>query len=171
MSFLLFLLVASLLAYVPQYFLGDRRDHRMAMRHGLALALIFTGVDHFVHPVSRYVPMIPDAISSVALELVYFTGAAELLGTAGLLVPVSLYRRLGLPDLQRAAGVALAAMFALLIVANINVALKGTGVDGLDFGRAYFIVRPLFQPVFIAWALYCVGVQVLPRRRRVASAA
>ena len=171
MSFLAFLILGSLLAYVPQYFFGDRRDHRMAMRHGLALALIFTGTDHFIHPISRYVPMIPDAMSSIGLELVYFTGAAELLGAAGLLVPASLYRRLGLPNLQRAAGAALAAMFGLLVIANINVALKGTGVDGLDFGRAYFVVRPLFQPVFIAWALYCVGFRLPTRGRRMASAA
>ncbi|HEX6362319.1 MAG TPA: hypothetical protein VFZ93_05160, partial [Albitalea sp.] len=105
MSFLLFLLACSLLAYVPQFFLGDRRDRRMAMRHGMALALLFTGVDHFVHAGTRYVPMIPDLLAPAALPLVHVTGAAELLGAVGLLVPVSLYRRLGLPDLQRAAGI------------------------------------------------------------------
>ena len=164
MSFLAFVLVGTLLAYVPQYFFGNRRDHRMAMRHGLALALLFTGVDHFVHAHSRYVPMIPDFLAPLALPLVHITGVAELLGAVGLLVPASLYRRLGWPALQRAAGVSLAVLFALLVVANINVAVKGTGVEGLDFGSAYFLVRPFFQPLFIAWALYSVGFKLSLRR-------
>ena len=44
MSFLLPILAGSLLAYLPQYALGDRRDHRAAMRHGMALAPFCTGV-------------------------------------------------------------------------------------------------------------------------------
>jgi uncharacterized membrane protein len=164
MSFLALIVVAGLLAYVPQYFFGNRRDHRMAMRHGLALGLLFTGIDHFVNAGTRYVPMIPDPLADWALALVYFTGAAELAGAIGLLVPVAVFRRLGLPNLQRTAGIALAVMFAFLVVANINVALKGTGVAGLEFGRTYFVLRPFFQPIFIAWALYCVGVPILPRR-------
>jgi uncharacterized membrane protein len=163
MSFLVLILVASLLAYLPQYLFGDRRDLRMAMRHGMALGLLFTGTDHFVHDTSRYVPMIPDLLAPLALPLVHVSGAAEIAGAIGLLVPASLYRRLGWPDLQRLAGGALALMFALLVVANINVALQGTQVEGLPFGRVYYALRPLLQPVFIAWALYSVGL--LPRRR------
>jgi uncharacterized membrane protein len=158
-------LAATLLAYLPQFFLGDRHDHRMAMRHGLAMALIFTGVDHFVSAGTRYVPMIPDALAPMALELVLLSGAAELLGAIGLLVPLGVYRRLCLPNLQRVAGASLAAMFALLVIANINVAVKGIGVEGLPFGRTYFMVRPLLQPLFMAWALYCVGFPLWPGRR------
>ena len=51
-------------------------------------------------------------------------------------------------------------LFALLVVASINVAVKGTGVEGLDFGSAYFVLRPFFQPLFIAWALYSVGFKL-----------
>jgi len=165
MSFLLFILAGSLLAYLPQYFLGDRSDYRMAMRHGMALALLFTGVDHFLNAGTRYVPMIPDLLSPIALPLVHFTGAAELLGAVGLLVPAAIHRRLGLPNLQRTTGIALAVMFSLLVIANINVAIKGTGVEGLDFGQAYFVLRPFFQPLFIAWALYSVGMTPWPWRR------
>lgn len=166
MSFLVFILIGTLLAYLPQRLLSTNRDHRLAMRQGMALALLFTGTDHFLNAQTRYVPMIPEALSALALPLVHVTGAAELLGAIGLIVPAALYRRLGLPNLQRAAGIALAVMFSLLVVANINVALKGTGVEGLDFGRAYFVLRPFFQPIFILWALYSVGVDVMPRRRR-----
>ena len=158
MSFLVLIVIASLLAYVPQFLFGDRRDLRMAMRHGMALGLLFTGVDHFVHATSRYVPMIPDFLAPLALPLVQVSGAAELLGAVGLLVPVAVYRRLGWPNLQRWAGMGLALLFALLVIANINVAVQGSQVEGLQFGTTYYVLRPLFQPLFIAWALYGVGV-------------
>jgi uncharacterized membrane protein len=163
MSFLLLILAASLLAYVPQFFLGDRRDLRMPMRHGMALGLLFTGVDHFVHATSRYVPMIPDFLAPLALPLVHISGLAELAGAIGLLVPVTVWRRLNLPNLQAGAGIGLALLFAVLVVANINVAVKGSYVEGLEFGTTYYLLRPFFQPLFIAWALYCVGL--IGRRR------
>ena len=72
-------------------------------------------------------------------------------------MPSGLYRRLRLPDLRPAAGIALAVMFALLVIANINVAMQGTHVDGLEFGRTYYLIRPFLQPIFILWALYSTG--------------
>jgi uncharacterized membrane protein len=162
MSFLLLITVASALAWIPQALLGDRRDLRMAMRHGLALGLIFTGLDHFVSAQTRYVPMIPQFLDSQALLLVHASGAAELLGAAALLMPAALYRRLGLPDLRPAAGLALAILFAMLVIANINVAVQGTEVAGLEFGRTYYLLRPFMQPIFILWALHATGW--LPRR-------
>lgn len=162
MSFLSLIIVASLLAWIPQALLGDRRGLRMAMRHGLALGLVFTGIDHFVSAQTRYVPMIPPFLESHALLLVQASGVAELLGAVALLAPAALYRRMRLPDLRPAAGVGLAVMFALLVIANVNVAMQGTHVDGLEFGRTYYLVRPFLQPVFILWALYATGW--LPRR-------
>lgn len=166
MSFLVLILAASLLAYIPQYLFGNRRDLRMAMRHGMALGLLFTGTDHFVHATTRYAPMVPDALAAMALPLVHVSGLAEILGAAGLLLPVGVYRRMRLPDLQRAAGIGLAVLFALLVVANIDVALRGDTVEGLPFGRTYYLLRPFLQPLFIAWALYSVGY---PDRRLAAS--
>lgn len=49
-------------------------------------------------------------------------------------------------------------MFALLVIANINMALQGTDVKGLEFGRTYLVIRPFLQPVFMLWALYAGGV-------------
>lgn len=158
MSFLLFILIGTALAWIPQRLIGQGADRRMAMRQGMALALTFTGVDHFVSAHSRYVPMIPDPLAEWALPLVQFTGAAELAGALGLAVPASLYARLGWPNLQRLAGSALAVMFCCLVAANINVAIKGTGVDGLNFlGPIYFWIRPALQPLFVGWVLYAVG--------------
>jgi uncharacterized membrane protein len=148
----------SLLAYVPQWLFGDRRDLRAALRHGLAGGFMFTGVDHFVHTETRYVPMMPPLLGSIATELVYVTGAAELLGALGLVVPLAVYRRLGLPNLRWWAGIGLTLLLASVVIANINVALQGSQVEGLELGTWYVWVRPLLQPVIMAWALYAGGI-------------
>lgn len=158
MSFLFLISLAAGVAWILSRWIKRPLDLRGAMRWGMGLGFLFTGVDHFASAASRYAPMIPDALAGHALAWVYFTGAAELLGGLGLLVPVAVFRRLGLPNLQRQAGIWLAVMLVCVVAANINVALKGQTVQGLDFGAWYFWVRPLFQPVFVAWALYSVGV-------------
>jgi uncharacterized membrane protein len=157
MSFLILIAVASLIAYVPQYLFGPRGDRRMAMRHGLALGLLFTGVDHFANGTTRYLPMMPAQFGAASLPLVHLTGAAEVASALGLLVPARIYARLGWPQMQRFIGASLAVLFALLVIANINVAIQGTNVEGLPFGRTYYVVRPFMQPLFMLWALYCVG--------------
>jgi uncharacterized membrane protein len=137
MSFLLLICALSLLAYIPQYFFGNHKDYRMALRHGLAGGLTLTGLDHFAHAQTRYVPMLPDVLAAYALELVYATGIAELTGALGLVMPLAVYRRLGIPHVRQWVGIGLAVMFALLVIANINVALKGSHVQGLEFGAWY----------------------------------
>lgn len=107
--------------------------------------------------------MMPAFFGPVARPLVLFTGAAEIAGAIGLLVPMSTYKRLGLPNLCHAAGVALAVMLVFLVTANVNVAIKGGGVDGLAFGQWYFWLRPVSQPFIILWVLYAAGV--LPGRQ------
>lgn len=168
MSFLLLMLVCSALAYVPQWGFGDRQDYRMALRHGMAGGFIVTGIDHFLSAHSRYVPMLPDFLAEYALPLVYVTGAAELAGAIGLVIPLAVYRRLRLPNLRRWAGIGLAAMLALLVSANINVALTGSNVQGLEFGAWYYWLRPLFQPLFILWALF-VSEVLWPRKPQVSA--
>ncbi len=158
MSFVLLIIALSALAYVPQFLLGDRKDSRMAMRHGMAGAFTFTGADHFVNSDSRYVPMPPDFLSDYASELVYLTGAMELAGAVGLVTPLTVYRRLGMPNLRRWAGSGLAVMLVFLVIANINVALEGSRVQGLEFGTWYYYLRPFLQPIFMLWALFVSGV-------------
>jgi uncharacterized membrane protein len=130
----------------------------MAMRHGMAGGFIVTGIDHFVSGHSRYVPMLPDFLADHALELVYFTGAMELAGAIGLVIPLAVYCRLGMPNLRRWAGIGLAVMLAFLVMANINVALQGSRVQGLEFGNWYYYLRPFIQPIFMLWALFVSGV-------------
>jgi len=49
-------------------------------------------------------------------------------------------------------------MLAFLVMANINVGLKGSHVEGLEFGAWDYWPRPLFQPILIHWALFDSGV-------------
>jgi uncharacterized membrane protein len=158
MSFLLLMIALSALAYAPQWLLGDRRDYRMAMRHGMAGGFVFTGSDHFVHGHSRYVPMLPEFMADHAVELVHLTGAMELAGAIGLVIPLAVYSRLGLPNLRKWAGIGLAVMLAFLVIANIHVALQGGRGQSLEFGDWYYYLRPFFQPLFMLWALFVSGV-------------
>ena len=158
MSFFFLISLAALLSWLVARLRGQRLGLRDSMRWGMALGFLFTGVDHFASGATRYAPMLPAALAEHALFWVYLTGAAELLGGLGLLVPVRYYQRLGLPNLQRQAGIWLAVMLVCVVTANIHVALQGQTVQGLDFGAWYYWLRPLFQPVFVLWALFCVGV-------------
>jgi uncharacterized membrane protein len=158
MSFLVLCLFVSGVAFVAHRLSGSRPGLRATLRYGLAGGFLFTGVDHFVHTHERYVPMIPSFLAPAAAELVYLTGIAEILGAVGLLVPLAVYRRLRLPDLRWWAGVGLTVLLASVVVANINVALQGQSVQGLEFGTWYLWLRPFAQPVIMAWALYAGGV-------------
>jgi uncharacterized membrane protein len=157
MSVLVLMIVLSAIAYLPQYVLGNRKDYRMAMRHGMAGMFLFTGLDHFFTP-SRYIPMMPPFLADYALELVYLSGLAELAGALGLLVPLAVYRWLKLPNLRPLVGLGLALMLSVIVIANINVAVQGLQVQGLPFPAWYYWVRVLLQPVFVVWALFVAGV-------------
>jgi uncharacterized membrane protein len=157
MEVLIVMLVMSGIAYIPQRIFGDRTDYRMALRHGMAGGFIFTGLDHFLTP-ERYVPLIPTFLSAYVQELNVISGIAELAGALGLVVPLVVYRRLGLPNLRRWAGLGLALFLAAIVIGNINVALQGTQVPGIPLGRWYYWLRPFLQPSFIIWALYVGGI-------------
>lgn len=157
MSFLILISGAAGLSWWVSWLFRKRLDLRGAMRWGMGLGFIFTGVDHFASATQRYVPMIPEVLAGHALFWVYLTGLGELLGGLGLLVPLAVYCRLGWPNLQRQAGLWLAVLLVCVVTANVHMALKGESVQGLEFGSWYLWFRPLVQPVFIVWALYCSG--------------
>jgi len=49
-------------------------------------------------------------------------------------------------------------MLALLVDANVNVAIEGSSVRGLELSSWYYWLRPFVQPLFILWALFASGV-------------
>lgn len=158
MSFLALISGAAALSWLLGRLAGVRLDLRTAMRCGMGLGFVFTGVDHFLNAELRYLPMIPEFLAYQGLFWVYFTGAAELAGGLAFLVPTRVLVALRMPWLHGLAGAGLALLLVCVVVANIHVALQGQQVQGLPFGAWYYWVRPLFQPVFVAWALYSGGV-------------
>lgn len=145
-------------AYLLQWWLAGRKDHRMAMRHGMAAGFILSGIDHFAQPEVVYIPMLPDFLKPHGLPLVYISGVTELLGAVGLTVPAALYRHLGLPHLRKLVGVCIAVMLATLMIANIDIAIKATLGHHYAFPVWMYYLRLAFQPLFIMWALYCTEV-------------
>jgi uncharacterized membrane protein len=123
------------------------------MRFAMALALFFVGSDHWIHP-DRYLAMMPPWIP-LHLELVLFTGAAEIAGGLGLLIP----------RFRALAGVLLAVYFVAVFPANLHNALNGLSVEGLPEASWYYWARLPFQPLAIWWALFSAGVIRWPLRR------
>jgi len=159
MAFLFLLGVMSLLAWVLARVSGHRCSWRTAMRVGAGLAFLWTGTDHFLSDEVRYLPMMPAFFGAWSLPLVWFTGAAEMLGGLALILPQALCQRWQMPRLHQAAGVALALLLLVMVMANINVALQGRAVAGLEtLPDWYGWVRPLLQPLIVLWVLYATHV-------------
>jgi len=125
-------------------------DWPARMRLALAMALLFAGTDHWLTP-ERYLPMMPDYLPWHR-QLVLFTGACEIAGAFGLL----------LPRTRRLAAALLALYFVCVFPANLHNALNGLTVDGLPQAQWYYWLRLPFQPLIILWTLYAGGL--LPRR-------
>ncbi|MEV0201799.1 hypothetical protein [Nonomuraea sp. NPDC050691] len=136
--------------------------------HPLALLLVVTASAHFapagvtVMPThADLVAMVPPFVPFPSL-MVYATGVLELLGAAGLVVAAT----------RRAAGVALALLFVLLLPANVYAALAGVPFQGGPATPLW--VRIPEQILYIAvalWAARSADGPLLPRRTRIAPVA
>ncbi len=157
--FALIAVITLLAALLGRLGLPPLRDWRQCMRLGLALALVFTGLDHLATP-QRYLAMMPRFVPFHE-AVVFFTGLCELAGAAGLMIP----------RLRWLAGAMLAVYFVAVFPANIKNAVEGLAVEGLPTAQWYYWVRLLFQPLVIWWALYAAHVIdwpcVRPQRRSV----
>lgn len=112
------------------------------MRLAMALALVSVGLDHWITP-NRYLAMMPPWIP-LHLELVWFTGAAEIAGAVGLLWTRT----------RALAAAMLALYFVAVLPANLHNVLNGLAVEGLPQAGWYYWARLPFQPLAIWWALY-----------------
>lgn len=125
---------------------------RDAIRHvgrwALGAALLGTGTGHltalrqeFRAQVPIWVPLAPDSV-------VVASGVVELgLGAALILAP---------PRLRPSVGWVAATFFVAIFPGNISQYVTGTDAFGLDTDRAR-LIRLLFQPVLVAWALSSTG--------------
>ena len=124
---------------------GEGRARPLA-RGSLALLYVSFGGLHLA-AADKFLPIMPDWVP-FPREVVLFTGACEIAGGVGLLLPRS----------RRLAGVMLALYAVGVFPANLHHALDGVDVPGLPSSWWYHAPRLAFQPVFVWWALWAAGV-------------
>lgn len=115
---------------------------RYVLRLVLAAAMVFVGVLHFVRP-EPFVAIVPRALPA-PLALVLISGAAEIAGGVGLLVPRT----------RRAASIGLVALYLAVLPANVNMAVNDLPLDGKPMPRVALWLRLPFQLVLVGWALW-----------------
>jgi uncharacterized membrane protein len=112
-----------------------------AARDALSLMLIFTGISHFTFMKEDFLRMMPRSVPHPRL-IVSLTGAAEIVGAVGLL----------LPEFRRAAAYALVGFFILVLPANIYAARAGITLRGKPATNLW--LRVPMQVLFIAIAAW-----------------
>lgn len=122
-----------------------RWSRRTRARVAMALAMAAAGLTHFVNP-SPFLQMMPGWVP-FPLQTVYLTGALEVAGGLGLLVP----------PLRRPVAICLALYLMAVFPANVNVAVNRIQVEGYPSGAWYLWVRLPFQVLFIWWVLWSTG--------------
>lgn len=110
---------------------------RAILRWVLAVFFVVAGVNHFRDPATYFGMMPPWLPWPAAMN--FISGAAEVLGGIGLLVPVT----------RRFAGWGLIALLVAVFPANLHVAMQGR-MPGYDFSPTVLWWRLPFQAVGIA---------------------
>ncbi len=124
-----------------------------AMRWILAAIYAVAGAIHLSMP-SVFLPVMPDWVPAPT-QVVLFTGACELAGAAGLVIPRTRWL----------AGLMLGIYAVCVFPVNIKHAINGPPVFGLANPWLYHGPRLLLQPVLVWWALYAGEVTDWPFRR------
>lgn len=106
----------------------------------LAIGMVGIGVSHFANP-DPFVAIVP-AWLPAPRALVLVSGAAEVAGGIGLVVPV----------LARAAAIGLILLYVTVFPANVNMALHHIEPGGKPIPEWALWARLPFQALFIAWA-------------------
>lgn len=125
-----------------------------AARVLLAAVLLVAGVAHLVNT-SEFLGQVPTWLP-LRDPIVVVSGVVELaLGSALLLARGSRRAQVGL---------VVAGFFVLVFPGNVSQYVTGSDAFGLDTDTAR-LVRLFFQPVLVAWALWCTGAWGLLRVR------
>jgi uncharacterized membrane protein len=111
-------------------------------RVGLTLFFAFTAIGHFIRT-EEMAAMTPSSIP-YRVELIYITGALELLGAVGVWIP----------GLVRLTGICLILMLLCLLPANIYAAINRVDFGGHGAGPIYLLVRVPFQLFVICWTYF-----------------
>lgn len=110
-------------------------------------ALVFAGVSHLAWARSDFQAQVPDWVPLDTDLVVLLSGVVEI-ALGGALVLLVRYRVV--------LGWVAAAFFVAVFPGNVSQFVDGDAAFGLDSDTAR-AVRLVFQPVLIAWALWCTG--------------
>ncbi len=151
MQFLAVLVLATLAAWALPARLGGRSP-RDAMRRGLGVGFLFTGVSHLAMPDS-FLVYFPDWVPFPE-AIVHATGLVEVVGG------LALFAR----QHQVQVGRATAAYLVLVFPANVYAAVAGAdqALPGLVDAAWYPWARLPFQALFVWWALWSTA-ELAPR--------
>lgn len=116
-------------------------------RSVLGAALLFAGIAHLTTSRDEFQAQVPGWFPVDADVVVVVSGVVEIALGAALL---AVRRR------RAELGWIVAAFFVVIFPGNIAQWVEGTDAFGLDSDTARF-VRLFFQPVLVAWALWCTG--------------
>lgn len=126
---------------------------RHISRYLLAAFFIGAGANHFINP-EIYLSMMPPWLPAPA-ELNLISGAAEIAGGIGILIP----------RLRQAAAIGLILLLLAVFPANLHLAIHGW--PGMDIPRWGLWLRLPFQLAFIAWVIFsCPGLKIFPSQKR-----
>lgn len=114
---------------------------RTVLRWLLAGFVAYAGVHHFTNP-APFVQIVPRGLPAPE-ALVAISGAAEIAGGVGLLVPA----------VRRPSAWGLIALFVAVFPANVNMAAHPTSL-GMGFKPWMLWARLPLQLVLIAWAFW-----------------
>lgn len=154
MAPLLFLLTTTLAVYAVGRFNSAAAEHGLgtwpvAIRFGLAVMFVVTGISHFVGMRETLIDMVPPWLPGAA-ALVTATGALELLGALGLLPR---------PTRPWAAG-GLGLMLIIMFPANVHLALTGENLPWDD----QLVPRAILQAVFLTAVLAVLIPEIRAQR-------
>ena len=137
----LFILIISILIFRGLGLVGISAlaSWPAAVRHGLAVMLLFTASAHFAPIKKDLIRMTPTWVPRPR-AMVFFTGLCEIAGAIGLVVPAT----------QRMAGIALILFFIAVLPANVHAASAGITLRGRPPTPLW--LRVPMQILFIALA-------------------
>jgi len=112
------------------------------LRWVLTIGMVAIGIFHFVRP-EPFVAIMPEVLPAKLL-LVYISGAFEIAGGLGLILPAT----------RRYAAWGLILLYLAVFPANINQAINHLPLNGEHVAAWRLWARLPFQLVLIAWAFW-----------------
>lgn len=126
-----------------------------AFRWLLGVMLLSTGMAHLTFARAEFMAQVPQWVPMTGDLVVLLSGVAELALGAALI---------GLSNYRVIVGWVVAAFFVAIFPGNISQYLNQRDAFGLDTDTAR-LVRLFFQPLLVAWALWCTGAWAAYRTR------